>query len=174
MRLGSNGSSQKADVVASEEHRQHLRASTERKQTKPFVSKCWINKALPLPFPRGWNANIFQPLKITCLAHDYYRTVDRLITHVRLQNYRENTLTETMRRKIAEAQSFLCAFPTLLSIDGFELQAYVHAYFQIRLASVVYLRNSLRAISRNEGIFNWQLDKYFNFALYAANFGLVR
>lgn len=41
------------------------------------------------------------------VAYDYYRTVDRLITHVRLQHYRENTLTDTVRLKIADTQSFL-------------------------------------------------------------------
>lgn len=36
MMLGSKGSSQNAEVEASDEHRQHLRASTESKQDKTF------------------------------------------------------------------------------------------------------------------------------------------
>lgn len=36
MMLGSNGSSQKADFEASDEHRQHLRESTGNNQKKKF------------------------------------------------------------------------------------------------------------------------------------------
>lgn len=88
MMLGSNGSSQKADFEASDEHRQHLRESTGNNQKKKvsLAKRNINNSASASSKPRAENKHIF----INPTTTHAIISSEHLITHVSRMDYWTN------------------------------------------------------------------------------------
>lgn len=166
--LGSNGSSQKADVEASDEHRQHLRASTERKESKPLVKvEIYLFRfrvGISNPPKCSTHRCYYHPFNTTCKSHELLNKLmfsdwwprwaqPQALTDA---HFPRNTFPRRQRRKVwTHNENERCAWRFLQAAGN----------FWVREPPIVCLPNksSWTITSKRKERINWQLDKYFSF-----------